>query len=148
MTGHVVGVHDGDSITVLTGEKVQLKARLEGIDAPELKQPFGRAAKAATSDLVFDHDVRLHVIGIDRYGRTLARVFVGVVDVNLALVNAGMAWRYDKYSKEGALGDAQAKAKAAGLGLWSQPSPVPPWEWRRPKGRQNVECQPSSSGSL
>ncbi len=107
ITAHVVGVHDGDSITVLTPAKEQIKVRLEGIDAPELKQPYGRAAKAAMSDMVFNKDVTLNVIGTDRYGRTLARVIVDGLDVNLELVKRGLAWRYDKYSKEQALLDAQ-----------------------------------------
>lgn len=130
LTAKVVGVHDGDSITVLTAAKEQLKVRLEGIDAPELKQPYGRAAKNALSDMVFGREVTLNVIGTDRYDRTLARVLVGEVDVNLQMVKLGLAWRYDKYSKEQALLDAQNAAKAAKTGLWAGADPVPPWEWR------------------
>ncbi len=41
ITGRVVGIADGDTITVLDADKVQHKIRLSGIDAPEKKQPFG-----------------------------------------------------------------------------------------------------------
>ena len=44
-TARVVGVHDGDTLTALTGDKRELKVRLHGIDAPELGQPFGQASK-------------------------------------------------------------------------------------------------------
>jgi len=130
IVGQVVGVHDGDSITVLTADKTQVKVRLEGIDAPELKQAFGTRAKQALSDLVFGKQVLVKVTGHDRYKRTLGRIICGGLDVNLQMVKRGLAWRYDKYSKEAALGAAQAEARTAARGLWSDPHPVPPWEWR------------------
>ena len=67
----VVGIHDGDSITVLSVEKKQIKIRLEGIDAPELKQPFGSRAKEHLSSLIMGKDVSLIVKGEDLYKRTL-----------------------------------------------------------------------------
>ena len=130
ITGRCVGVHDGDSMTVLAAGNVQLKIRLEGIDAPELKQPFSQQSKEALSGLVFGKDVTLQVTGTDRYKRTLAVVLVAGVNVNLELVRQGLAWRYDKYSKDGALLAAQNAAKGAKRGLWTDPAPVPPWEWR------------------
>lgn len=130
LQGRVVAVHDGDTITVLTAEKEQIKVRLEGIDAPELKQAFGTRAKQQLSSLVFNRQVAVKVTGHDRYRRTLGRIFCDAVDVNLELVKQGMAWRFDKYSKEVALGDAQAAARRAKRGLWTDTNPVPPWEWR------------------
>lgn len=136
VTGRCVGVHDGDSITVLAAGNQQLKVRLEGIDAPELKQPFSKQSKEAMSGQVFGKAVTLNVTGKDRYGRTLAVVMVGGVNVNLEMVRLGMAWRYDKYSKDEALLAAQSAAKAARRGLWSDPAPVSPWEWwARAKGK-------------
>lgn len=130
VTGRVVGVHDGDSITVLAPGNEQLKVRLEGIDAPELKQAFSRQSKQALSDLVFGKSVVLQVTGKDRYKRTLAVVMVDGMNANLEMVQRGMAWRFDKYSKDAALLAAQNKAKAGKLGLWRDPEPVAPWEWR------------------
>jgi len=130
ITGKVVGVHDGDTITLLTAEKEQVKVRLEGIDAPELKQAFGNASKQSLSDMVFGNLVRLEVAGKDKYRRTLGHVFVGETLVNLAQVKRGFAWHYKKYSKDAELGEAEAKAREAHLGLWKDASPVAPWDWR------------------
>lgn len=130
VTGRCVGVHDGDSMTVLTAGNVQLKVRLEGIDAPELKQPFSQQSKEALSVLVFGKEVTLQVTGTDRYKRTLAVVLVAGVNVNLDLVRQGLAWRYDKYNKDAALLNAQNAAKGAKRGMWADPVPVQPWEWR------------------
>lgn len=127
----VVGVHDGDSITVLREGNVQVKIRLEGIDAPELKQPFGNAAKKALSDLVFGKTVEVKETGKDRYARTLATVTVGSLDANLEMVKTGFAWHYAKYSKDQMLKEAQMEAQAAKLGLWADKEPVMPWEWRK-----------------
>jgi endonuclease YncB( thermonuclease family) len=133
ITGRCVGVHDGDSITVLAPGNQQIKVRLEGIDAPELKQPFSQQSKEAMSGMVFGKEVTLNVSGKDRYGRTLAVVMVNGTNANLELVRLGLAWRYDKYSKDAALLAAQNEAKEAKRGLWSDPAPVPPWEWRAKK---------------
>ena len=73
LSGKVVGVHDGDTITLLTAGRNQVKVRLEGIDAPELNQDFGNAAKKALSELVFGQKVVVHQKGLDRYKRTLGR---------------------------------------------------------------------------
>ena len=130
VTGRVVGVHDGDSITVLAAGNVQLKVRLDGIDAPELKQPFSTQSKQALSGLVFGRTVNLHVTGKDRYKRTLAVVMVAGLNVNREMVIQGLAWRYEKYSKDAALLAAQNEARGARRGLWVDPAPVPPWDWR------------------
>lgn len=130
--GRIVAVHDGDSVTLLTAQKTEVKVRLDGIDAPELKQPFGAAAKQALSSLIFGKDVTVKITGKDRYGRSLGLVWFGTADVNRSMVAAGMAWHYEKYSKDRTLAQAQAEAKTARRGLWADPSPVPPWAWRKP----------------
>jgi len=132
-SGRVVGVHDGDTITVLSAGNVQIKVRLVEIDAPEIKQPFGQQSKQALSAFIFGRDVEVRATGKDRYGRTLARVFVDGTDVNLAMVKAGMAWRFDKYSKDRAFQAAQDEARAARRGLWADAAPTAPWEWRDAK---------------
>lgn len=133
LVGNVVGVHDGDTLTLLTADKVQIKVRLEGIDAPESKQPFGTRSKEALSALVFGKTATIRQMGQDRYRRTLGRVFVEGRDVNLAMVQSGLAWRYVKYSGDPALIAAEQEARVARRGLWADPQPVPPWEWRKRK---------------
>ena len=131
IAGKVVAVHDGDTLTVLTAEKREEKIRLEGIDAPELKQAFGAKAKARLAALVFGKPVVIHATGKDRYQRTLGRVIVNGKDINLQMVKDGFAWHYAAYSKDAALRKAQTEAQAAKRGLWSDASPVPPWEFRK-----------------
>ncbi|RYD24580.1 MAG: micrococcal nuclease [Verrucomicrobiaceae bacterium] len=128
-----MGVHDGDTITVYAGEgQPQIKVRLAGIDAPELKQAYGNAAKVALSDMVFGKPVELRNTSRDRYGRTVAAVIVdGATEVNPAMVRAGMAWHYKAYSKDAALAQAEQEARAAKRGLWQEGKPVAPWEFRK-----------------
>ncbi len=97
-TGRVVGVADGDTITVLHNGKGE-RIRLHGIDCPEKRQAFGNRAKQFTSNLVFAKTVTVQAVDRDRYGRT-----VGVVllpdgrSLNHELVRAGLAWMYRRYT--------------------------------------------------
>ncbi len=99
ITGRVVGVSDGDTITVLDADRTQHKIRLAGIDAPESKQAFGSRSKQNLSDLVFGKDVAVEWDKRDRYQRTLGVVLVDGHDVNLEQVRAGMAWWYRQYAR-------------------------------------------------
>ncbi len=89
ITGRVVGVHDGDTITVLDASRQQYKIRLAGIDAPEVKQAFGTRSKQNLSSLIFNKQVKIEWEKHDRYGRTLGVVLVNGHDVNLEQVRAG-----------------------------------------------------------
>ncbi len=80
--GKVTKIIDGDTIVVLTGNKKQIKIRLEGIDCTESKQNFGNKAKQAVSDLCFGKEVEIVKSGEYRYGRTLGSVIVGNINVN------------------------------------------------------------------
>ncbi len=137
ITGRVVGISDGDTLTLVTDEKKQLKIRLYGIDAPESKQPFGQRAKLALSELAFGKEARADIVNTDRYGRSVAWVFVGETNVNEAQVAAGLAWWYRSYAKRSVdtLGKLEAEARAAKRGVWSEPQPVAPWDWRS-RGRE------------
>ena len=88
--GHVVGVADGDTITVLDGANRQHKIRLAGIDAPEKSQPFGHCSKESLSDLVFSKTVTVEIEKVDRYGRQVGKVLVDGADANLAQVQWGL----------------------------------------------------------
>lgn len=139
ITGLVVGVHDGDSLTALVGGR-QVKVRLADIDAPELKQAFGQRSKQSLSDLCLQKSATLEDRGQDRYGRTLARVRCNGADANREQVGRGMAWVFRKYApRESPLYQVEAEAKAARRGLWADSNPVEPWKWRRTKGRSEVQ---------
>jgi endonuclease YncB( thermonuclease family) len=137
LTGRIVGVSDGDTVTLLDANHRQYKIRLTGIDAPEKKMPFGQRSKEHLSDLVFSKDVQVETEKLDRYGRTLGKILFDRKDINLAMVNAGLAWHYKKYQQEQSASDrllyahAEDQARQQRNGLWRDPSPTPPWEWRK-----------------
>lgn len=130
--GKVVGITDGDTLTILM-ERKQYKIRLAEIDTPERGQPYGSKAKDVLSDLVFNKEVKAEVQDVDRYGRYVARIYVGDIDVGREMVRQGAAWVYRQYLREKSLLEVEAEAKVAKRGLWSLPEAqnIPPWEWRR-----------------
>lgn len=130
ITGKVVGVTDGDTITVRGDDTY--KIRLEGIDAPESGQDFGTKAKQALSEKVFGKTVTIEWKEKDKYGRTLGHVIADGNWVNKQLVDDGFAWHYKEYNSSAVLADAETKAKAASLGLWRDKEPTPPWVFRHP----------------
>lgn len=146
LIGVVVGVSDGDTITVLDAERQQHKIRLSGIDAPEKAQPFGQRSKENLSRLVFKKEVAVDWTKRDRYGRIVGKVMVQpsdcptcpkTLDAGQAQLSVGMAWWYRKYTKEQPPEDRgryefdEQDAKARGVGLWVDNDPMPPWKWRR-----------------
>jgi micrococcal nuclease len=127
-SGKVVGVSDGDTITVVHGRQ-QEKIRLWGIDCPEKHQDFGTRAKQATSALVFAKVVKAEPVTIDRYGRTVAFVRVGHTLVNEELIRHGLARVFTRYCDRTTCQGWKAPEEAAGKarrGLWSMPKPVAP----------------------
>lgn len=128
--GKVVSITDGDTIVVRPENGLSVKVRLDGIDAPERRQPFSAAAQDRLGEMVFGKVVTLKTKGTDRYGRTLATVMVGETNANLELVKAGLAWHYKQYSKDAELARAEAEARRAKRGLWVDPAPVAPWDHR------------------
>lgn len=131
-SARVVGVTDGDTITVLR-ESREIKIRLYGIDTPEKSQDYGSRAKQRTSDLVFGKPVVVEAVDTDRYGRTVANIFLpGGQSLNATLVSDGLAWWYQRYAPgDNVLEVAERNARSARRGLWSQPNPVAPWDFRR-----------------
>lgn len=137
LQGRVVGVSDGDTVTVLDVNNTQFKIRLMGIDAPEKKQAFGSKSKESLSRLVFNKLVSVEYSKKDKYGRTVGKIIVDDIDVNLEQIKAGMAWHYKKYQKEQTLEDRflyhqeEEQAQIEKRGLWIDVEPTPPWSWRK-----------------
>ena len=135
--GLVVGVADGDTITVLDQQKNTYKIRLQGIDAPEKKQAFGEKSKQSLHDLVHSKQVRIEYDKEDKYGRIVGKVTVDDVDICLQQLLLGMAWHYKKYQNEQSVSDralyseTELKSKSLKLGLWTDDTPMPPWEFRK-----------------
>jgi len=150
LTGRVVVVHDGNTITVLDASRTQHKIRLAGIYAPDLKQAFGARSKQNLSDLIHRKQVTVQWEKQDRYGRIIGVVrftpevcltpaCLNRVDAGYEQIAAGFAWHFKQHAKEQRRDDreryaaAEEQARAAKRGLWADPAPVPPWEWRRAK---------------
>lgn len=131
--GKVISIADGDTFTLLTADKEQIKIRLAEIDAPESGQPYGNKSKQALSNLVFGNDVRVEVQTTDRYGRTVGRPYVGDLDICAEMVRIGAAWAYREYLIDKSLLTVESEAKANNRGLWglSEAKHVEPWNWRR-----------------
>ncbi|MES9907196.1 MAG: thermonuclease family protein [Candidatus Thiodiazotropha sp.] len=130
----VVKITDGDSLVVLVGRE-QIRIRLSEIDCPERKQPWGSRAKQALAAYSFRKMVNVFPVTEDRYGRTVATIFVDGINVNKAMVQDGHCWVYRRYVQDINFYDLENEARAARRGLWSIPETdrVPPWEWRRKK---------------
>lgn len=136
ISGKVVRVADGDSITVLDAQMRQHKIRLAGIDAPERRQAFGHRAQEFLASLVAYQQVDIETEKTDKYGRSVGKVLLQGRDVNLAVLVAGLAWHYKAYESEQTPEDrmlyasAEQDAREQRKGLWVDPSPEPPWTWR------------------
>ena len=137
LTGRVVGIADGDTLTLLDATNTQHKIRLSGIDSPEKGQPFGQVCKKSLSGLAYDRVAVIESNKLDRYGRVIGKVLVNGQDVNLEQVRRGCGWHYKKYQNEQILDDrlsynaAEESARASRVGLWTDNEPMPPWEWRK-----------------
>ena len=135
-------IYDGDTLRVVRGNE-ELKIRFCGIDAPEIKQPLGIESRDYLRSLIAQSNGTIHVLPIetDRYGRTVAELWIpiepdyeGQIHLNTAMVEAGMAHHYQRYSGNCVsaenLGWAEEIAKDGKLGVWNG-SHQKPWDWRK-----------------
>lgn len=130
LKGRVVGVADGDTVTLLAPGNTQTRIRLFQIDAPEKSQSFGQKSKASLSDLAFGQTVDVIVETKDRYGRTVGTLMRDGIDINLEQIRRGMAWVYRQYAHDPSYFDAEDQARKNRVGLWSDEHPMPPWVFR------------------
>ena len=136
LVGRVVGVSDGDTITVLDADKTERKIRLMGIDAPEKSQDFGSASKQALSNYIYQREVTVDYKKLDKYKRIVGKVMLDKQDICLAMIELGMAWHYKDYEKEQSKTDrdlysqAELKARESRIGLWQTSNPLEPSAFR------------------
>jgi len=129
-TGRVVKVADGDTLTVLLDRK-HVRVRLDGIDAPEWDQAYGKQSRRSLAQLCSAKEARVAERGKDRYGHTLGVVTCAAVEANSEQVRRGMAWAFKGYVPMGsALYELETYARLRKIGLWADASPVAPWDWR------------------
>jgi endonuclease YncB( thermonuclease family) len=115
--GLMVGITNGDTFTLLTPERREVKIRLAEIDTPESRQPYGTRTRQALLDLAFRRDVRVEAQDTGGYGRTVGRIYAGRVDVNAEIVRRGAAWVYRRYSHDPSLLVLEDEARQARRGI-------------------------------
>ena len=131
---HITKISDGDSLR--SGD---LRIRLFGIDAPELKQQCadqngvlwgcGVAAQRQLNGLIgTNKDLQCSLRDVDRYGRLIMQCFNGATDIGAAMVRSGHALAYRHFSDLYIAEEEQAKT--ALKGIWRGTFSLP-WEWRR-----------------
>lgn len=131
-TGKVVGIKDGDTVVVVDSLNNQTTLRLAEVDCPEKNQAFGTKAKQFTSDEIYLKQVKYIVTDIDRYGRSIAKIYY---DNNKYLseeiIKNGFGWQYKKYSTSKLLAKLEEDARKNKRGLWIDPNPIYPSDFRR-----------------
>ena len=131
LTGRVTKVIDGDSIKVKDKDGKEFEVQMEGTDAPESKQEYGKESTEALRKLVFDVDVRVTWKKKDNFERLLAQVYVGDKHINSEMIRTGNAWHFKRYNQSKALADLELEAKKEKRGLWGTENPTAPWDYRK-----------------
>ena len=126
---YVVSVTDGDSFKAIHNGKI-VSCRLVSVDAPELAQAFGLAAKDSLASLIGGKLVSMTILKDDRYGRLLVRLSEGGRDIQEHLVEKGMAWVYTGHANDRQLLATEAEAQQQQAGLWGCKRRVSPWQYR------------------
>ena len=133
--GFAIKVHDGDTLTMQTGNHHRIIIRLAEIDAPEKGQPYGDESRQALIDLVQGQRITLHKVATDKYRRTGGTVYRSEdgLNVNQELVRDGDAWAYRAYLLTPTMLVLEDAARASETGLWALPEEarLPPWRWRK-----------------
>lgn len=127
-------VMDGDSVRLNCGKNQEnLNIRLYCIDAPEMNQePWGKMARDYLGAVLRGGTVQLEAIEVDRYGRTVGRLWLDTTDINRALVFAGVAAVYPEYCLEWRYYHDERQARWSKRGIWAERGlHQTPWEWRR-----------------
>ncbi len=137
LVGKVIKVSDGDTVTILTEDKVSHKIRLNDIDAPEKKQPFGNKSRDNLASYIAGEIITVKYKSKDKYGRILGTIYFENLDINLQQIKNGYAWVYKQYSKNQTYYQEEQKAKDLKKGLWIAKEPLAPWEYRKKRKSSN-----------
>lgn len=143
----VLSVGDGDTITVSENNQ-KVVVRLACIDAPESNQPGGVASANRLKQLLpIGSSIELIKVDQDRFGRTVAIVRKGNLNINLTMVQEGQAVVYKEYLGKCPDGqkylELEGKAKARKIGFWATPNLIMPWDWR--SGNRPNSVSPSGN---
>lgn len=133
----VLNVSDGDTLLIETADKLKLKVRLSGIDAPESRQPFGGESRRRLAYLLAGREIAVYCMTTDRYARQVCRVYADGEDVSLSMLHTGAAWWFRRYAHQQSAEErreyaaAEQSARTHAVGLWEAAEPVAPWNWRK-----------------
>lgn len=134
--GAAASFDDGDSFELRLSPRRVVTIRLHAIDAPELVQAHGEAAKRALIGAIAGRPVRVDCYKRDPRGRFVCRAWAGEDDLQLRLLQGGHVWHFAMYADEQTARErslyarAQSLARANRRGLWKQARPMPPWNCR------------------
>lgn len=142
LKGTVTAVTDGDTVTVTDSEHEEHRIRLGEIDAPEKSQEFGKESSQEIKELLLNKNVTVYWKKKDRFdwktsdhktknGRIIGGIYLDGKFVNRELVERGCAWHYKQFSTDKTLDVAEKYARNNKYGLWNNPTPTPPWEYRK-----------------
>ena len=133
--GVVTYVVDGDTVHVRPSNGGALhKIRISGMDAPEICQAGGVAARQALQARVLKRSVTVRMQGVDDYGRDLATLYLSKEDVGQWMVQRGHAWSYRYLRDPGPYVQDEAHAKLLGRGLFAEMTQEYPRDFRRRHG--------------
>lgn len=136
--GVISRVVDGDTVWLKTPKgRAPLKVRIMGIDAPEICQTGGVAARDALRNRVLGQNVVLNVPrsrSRDDYGRVLATVDFQGQDVGRWMVSNGYAWSYQYRRSGGPYAQEQARATAQRRGIFARSDAENPRSFRKRHG--------------
>jgi micrococcal nuclease len=138
LDGKIIKIIDGDTVYFQANNyDGYKKLRLVGIDAPEIKQPFGLKSRQCLANLINNKLVQIITFGEDHYKRTLAKIIIEKIDINLAMIKNGCAWFYRRYKNTLDMDDqvmydqAEIFAIENKKGLFSNHEVEAPWVWRK-----------------
>jgi micrococcal nuclease len=129
--GTILRVLDGDTFVLQTDDG-SIMVRMNGIDAPEKNQPYGKESGDFLRKFL-NKQCKVIKHSIDRYGRTIGDLYIDNTWINLESIRMGLSWHYKKYSKDKILSSAEDSARGIKVGLWKEECPIAPWEWRHKK---------------
>ncbi|MBW2724921.1 MAG: thermonuclease family protein [Deltaproteobacteria bacterium] len=140
LTGTIIRAIDGDTLELLAADNEPVMIRLAQIDAPEKSQPYGDRATKALAALILGKRVRVEVVTLDRYGRTVGEVYAGDTHINAEMVRRGHAWAYTRYVETLAIIELEDEARRHERGLWQLPLAErdAPWVWRHRRRGPNA----------
>jgi endonuclease YncB( thermonuclease family) len=131
ISGNVIAIHDGDTLTLVDKDKKRYRIRLAAIDAPERKQAYGTRSRNSLAEICFQKPAVVETTEKDSYGRVIGKVSCAGVDANTEQVRRGMAWVNARSTLPNSpLPEMEANARLRKLGLWAGEKPEPPWKWR------------------